>query len=102
LDALSLPSPTNDGPTSLELPTISPSEEELLAAHQSPPNNMQQSLAILASNLPAGAAQVQAHSAELAQVRGQIPPPTFQTVEEALARVKLGLNRFLAQPRANA
>jgi len=101
LGALSLPEPTNDGPSSLALPTISPSDEELLAVHQAPPNDMQQSLAALASNLPAGAANAQAHTTQLSNVRSQSSPQKFATVEEALDCVRAGLTRFLSQPRAS-
>jgi phospholipase C len=101
LGALSLPSPTNDGPPSLTLPTISPSDEELLAAHQSAPNDMQTALANLASNLPAGGANAQAHTANLSLVGARSAPRQFKTVEAALARAQAGLARFLSQPRAN-
>ena len=100
LHALSLPEPTNDGPASLILPTISPSQEQIMAAHQSPPNAMQRALAHLATILPAGAAQAAGQSAALSDPAiPQPPPPAIATVEAALEYVKLGLERFLDLPR---
>ena len=103
LHALSLPEPSNDGPDSLTLPTISPSEELLMAAHQAPPNAMQQALAHLATILPAGAAAAIGHSdmlsAQAASPEGSPRGPVLATVEEALDLVQAGLARFLRWPR---
>lgn len=104
LHALSLPAPTNDGPNSLSLPTISPSQEQLMAAHQAPPNAMQTALAHLATVLPAGAAAAVGQSDKLSEkaltlAGGASDPPVLATVEEALDLVKKGLSRFLDLPR---
>jgi len=103
LHALSLPAPTNDGPTSLTYPTITPSQEQLMAAHQAPPNAMQKALAQLATILPPGAAAAVGHSDALSQqaasLEGPRPAPALATVAEALDHVKQGLARFLDLPR---
>jgi phospholipase C len=100
LSALSLKTPSNQGPTSLKLPTVTPTDEELLAAHQAKPNDLQQSLAHLASNLPAGSASVATYKANLAALQPQ-GQSQFQTVEQALNSVETGLARFLSTPRAS-
>jgi phospholipase C len=100
IDSLSLPAPSNNGPQSLSLPTISPSMDELMAAHQAPANSLQQSLAELSDHLPAGNANVPLHTYQLS--RKTVPPagmPT-QTVADALSRAQAGLDRFLSSPRA--
>jgi phospholipase C len=99
LSALSLQSPSNPGPRSLNLPTISPTDQELIAAHQAKPNDLQQSLAHLATNLPAGSASVPAHKASLTAAQAQAIQPNFQTVGEALQQVESGLARFLSTPQ---
>ena len=99
LSALSLKTPSNTGPANLTFPTITPTDQELIAAHQAKPNDLQQSLAYLASNLPAGSAGVPAHAARLKTAQTAVEPK-FQTVEEALSQVKAGLGRFLSTPRA--
>lgn len=96
LHALSLPSPSNEGPRDIALPTINPTDEELHAAHQSPPNALQQSLAQLAANLPKGAANIPAHTNNLTNGVIQVSNLTFNTVEDALACAKEGLERFLS------
>lgn len=97
LGALSLPSPSNKGPTNIPLPTISPSDDELQAAHQAAPNAMQQALADLAANLPVGIADVPTHINNL--LNGSIQPSAsvLATVEDALNQAKAGLARFLSK-----
>jgi len=108
LHALSLPTASNIGPMSLSLPTISPAPSEIAAAHQAPPNDLQQSLAVLAGSLPGGSANAPGHVALLQQTRtklrrqkGQpaIAGPAFASVEDALKHAEAGMARFLG-PRA--
>jgi len=98
MPALSLKEPSNSGPTSLEFPTITPTTKELMAAHQAKPNDLQQSLAHLAQNLPAGSADVAAHKLRLNAGQTPLVPP--QTVAEASDQAKAGLDRFLSTPHA--
>jgi phospholipase C len=100
LHALSLPQPTNNGPPSLALPVISPSSAELQAAHQAPPNGLQQALAETAAHLPSGSANVTGHATDLAKKRVPVRPPQLGTVAEALDQVHAGLDRFLTSPRS--
>lgn len=99
VDSLSLAAPSNNGPPSLALPTISPSIEELTAARQAPANSLQQSLAELSDHLPAGSANVPLHTSQLSQ---QAAPPAragVPSVADALGRAQSGLDRFLSSPR---
>lgn len=93
LGALSLHAPTNDGPSHIPLPSISPSDGELNAAHQAPPNDHQFMLAQLAANLPKDVAKLDEKAIE------NLPKSTVSvacdTVEEALNQVKSGLAGFL-------
>jgi len=97
LHALSLDTPSNSGPANLQVPAPDVSNEAVMAAHEEPPNHLQQALAEMASHLPAGAANVPAHAAALDS--GAVPPvPRFNTVKEALDHARTGLTRFLNAP----
>jgi phospholipase C len=96
LDALSLPSPSNGGPRELHLPIVSPSNTDLTVAQQVPANEMQKSLAKIASRLPTGTANVQDHARTMAaQLNAQASATTSPTVASALDEAKKGLARFL-------
>ncbi|HEY2230094.1 MAG TPA: alkaline phosphatase family protein [Xanthobacteraceae bacterium] len=99
LAALSLASPDNAGPPSLQVPAPDATDESVMAAHERPPNHMQQALAEMASQLPPSPAGVASHIAVLQA--GGAPPmaPKFGTVREALAHAQAGLARFLTSPR---
>jgi phospholipase C len=99
LGALTLSEPSNHGPTSLILPTISPSPSELIAAHQSRPNSLQRSLAELAFHLPAGTADVPGHQKRLSEGELVVPSVPTLTVQDALSQAQAGLARFLSSPR---
>lgn len=94
LDVLSLPEPTNDGPFHIPMPSISPSDPELNAAHQAPPNAHQLALAKLAANLPAGGAALDKKAVSVTEKKTPVDV-TCNTVEDALKAVKDGLARFL-------
>ncbi len=98
LHALSLPTPSNTGPASLQIPAPDISNEEVMAAHEEPPNHLQQALAEMASHLPAGAANVPTHAAALDRAPVAPPTPRFDTVREALEHGRNGLARFLTSP----
>jgi phospholipase C len=83
LHALSLSEPTNNGPSSLALPLISPSNAELQAAHQAPPNALQRALAEAAAHLPSGAANVTGHAMDLATNRAQVSPSSPGTARRS-------------------
>ena len=100
LPALSLTSPSNAGPASLTFPTVTPTAGEIASAHQAAPNDLQQSLACLASALPAGAAGLAAYADLISGVKDHIAAPQFATVDEALQRARAGLSRFLKTPRS--
>jgi hypothetical protein len=70
-----------------------------MAAHQQPPNHLQQALAEMASHLPAGTANVAIHTAAL---RSGLKPitPELDSVADALKYAQAGLARFLVSPRA--
>ncbi len=71
-----------------------------MAAHQQPPNHLQQALAEMASHLPAGVADVVTHTAKL-RSGAEIPiTPPLDTVKDALEHARAGLARFLSSPRA--
>lgn len=98
LHALSLDTPSNSGPANLQVPAPDVSNEAVLAAHEEPPNHLQQALAEMASHLPAGTADVPSHAAALDS--GALAPvvPRFNTVREALEYARAGLARFLSSP----
>lgn len=98
LHALTLAGPTNVGPPSLQVPAPDSTNESVMAAHQQPPNHLQQALAEMASHLPAGTANVAQHSAALKS--GELAPetPQFATVGAALDHAQAGLDRFLKSP----
>jgi phospholipase C len=100
LDSLSLATPTNTGPTSLELPTISPSMAELTAAHAAPANSLQRSLAELSDHLPVGNANVVQHTDRLAKGATPLAQGGSPSVADALSRAQSGLDRFLSSPRS--
>jgi phospholipase C len=98
LAALSLPGPTNPGPPSLEVPAPDSTNASVAAAHEEPPNHLQQALAEMASHLPPGTANVAAHITALKA--GALPiTPDLNSVREALEHAQAGLQRFLASPR---
>jgi phospholipase C len=99
LPALSLPAPSNGGPPSLQVPTPDSTNESVAAAHEEPPNHLQQALAEMASHLPPGSANVASHIAMLKA--GALPvTPKFDSVGDALEHAQAGLMRFLTSPRA--
>jgi hypothetical protein len=100
LHALSLPGPTNSGPESLQIPAPDSTNESVMAAHEQPPNQLQQALAEMASHLPAGTANVASHITALKS--GALKPevPGFDSVRDALEHASAGLARFLASPKA--
>jgi phospholipase C len=99
LHALSLQSPSNTGPASLQIPAQDATNESVMIAHQRPPSALQQALAEMASHLPAGTANVASQSAAL-KSRALRPTPAFATVGDALDHAEEGLKRFLSTPRA--
>ena len=100
LAALSLPQPTNEGPTHLELPALPPTSEEILAAAQLPPNHMQQALAEFSHCLPAGTVNVAQIFSGLESVGVNAGEIALTTVENALKEAERGLTRFLRGPGA--
>jgi phospholipase C len=98
LHALSLDKPTNMGPLSLEIPAPDATNESVSAAHQQPPNRLQQALAEMASHLPSGVATVPSHVAALKS--GAVKPmtPELGTVGAALEHARAGLARYLSLP----
>jgi phospholipase C len=99
LAALSLPGPTNTGPPSLQVPAPDSTNDSVAAAHEEPPNHLQQALAEMASHLPPGTANVASHIGALKD--GLTPStPQFATVREALDHAQAGLARFLTSPRS--
>jgi hypothetical protein len=54
----------------------------------------------MASRLPAGAANIAAHTAALKDPLAKPPTPQFATVREALDHAQAGLERFLSSPQA--
>jgi hypothetical protein len=71
-----------------------------MAAHQEPPNHLQQALAEMASHLPAGTANIAVHTAALKSALLRPMTPKFDSVAEALEHAQAGLMRFLSSPRA--
>jgi phospholipase C len=101
LHGLNLEAPTNDGPASLQIPAPDTTNESVMAAHEQPPNHLQQALAEMASHLPAGPANVAAHTEALKSHEVAPVTPRFATVREALEHAQAGLSRFLLTPRVN-
>jgi phospholipase C len=96
LHVLSDDSASNDGPSTLPMPSITPTDAELAAAHAAPPNHLQTALAELAAHLPAGIADVPGHVGNITA-----NPPvaaTYATVAEALAAARTAWQKFLGQP----
>jgi phospholipase C len=100
LGALSLPSPSNDGPASLTLPTVTPTADEIASAHRAAPNDLQRSIVRLAMSLPAGSAALALAADLVSAARAQMAAPGCATVEDALRHAQAGLGRFLTTPRA--
>ncbi|HEY2134782.1 MAG TPA: alkaline phosphatase family protein [Xanthobacteraceae bacterium] len=100
LHALDLDSPSNTGPASLPLPAPDATNESVDAAHELPPNHLQQALADMAAHLPAGVANVVPHTAALNSGVAQSLTAPLATVREALDVANAGLARFLSSPRA--
>jgi phospholipase C len=100
LHALSLQGPTNSGPAGLQIPAPDSTNESVAAAHEQPPNQLQQALAEMASHLPAGTANVASHITALKS--GALKPeiPGFDSVGDALEHATAGLTRFLVSPKA--
>jgi phospholipase C len=99
LDALSLTSPSNSGPTSLPFPTVAPSADEIASAHGAPPNDLQQAILHLASALPAGSAALTMRLDLLAAAKEQRAVAQCATVGDVLLQVEEGFSRFLRTPR---
>ncbi len=100
LGALSLPSPSNAGPASLALPTVTPTADEIASAHRAAPNDLQRSIVRLAMTLPAGSAALAVATNLVSAARAQKAAPGRATVEDALRQAQAGLSRFLTNPRA--
>ena len=98
--SLSLATPSNDGPRSLTMPTISASPADLVAAHQAAPNGMQKALAQVAAHLPAGTTDVPEHAELAATTLASTVHPEFASVESAFKQAQSGLSRFLGVPVA--
>ena len=95
LHALSLDSPSNDGPADIPLPRISPTDSELQAAHSARPNAHQQALAQLASALPSGLTDIAGYLNQLDPAATTTVSKAFDTVGGALEQAKKGLMGFL-------
>ena len=95
LDVLSLPEPSNDGPSAIPLPSIVAGDAELLSASHLPTNDHQAALAQMALNLPSDPSQVQAHLQGLQN--GSIPHLQVrqQTAGETLVAARSALDRFM-------
>ena len=87
LAALSLAEPSNSGPPNLALPAIAPTDDEIASAHQSAPNDLQWSVAHLASMLPRALAE----DAELLSAANDQIASRCMTVGEALSQIGAGL-----------
>ncbi|MDA8382369.1 MAG: hypothetical protein M0037_04760 [Betaproteobacteria bacterium] len=96
LHALSLDRPTNDGPASIPLPMVNPSDIELQAAHASRPNAHQQALAQLASALPSGVTDMAGYLAGGAASTAGTTSAAFDTAADAIEQGRKGLMQFLS------
>lgn len=95
LHALSLPEPTNTGPTHLPLPALPPTPRAIIEAAETPPNQMQLALAQFANMLPSGSAKV-ADTLALGEITARVlSREVVQTTGDALATAEKGLSRFL-------
>ncbi|MDB5691318.1 MAG: Phospholipase [Alphaproteobacteria bacterium] len=96
LAALSLPAPTNDGPSHTSMPNVAAKPAELAAAEAAPPNNMQRSLAEAALKLPTGSARIPEHARLMARAAPASAPPA--TAGEARELALAASARFLRGP----
>ncbi|MBE1163038.1 alkaline phosphatase family protein [Dyella acidiphila] len=97
VDILSLPEPSNDGPRSLPLPAPNASGSQFQAAGQAPATNVHNAMAAMADRLPSGTAAVVEHVAALNESvpPGGIPKAQGLSANQALDKVKAGLDKFL-------
>lgn len=98
LHALSLPEPSNDGPASVPMPSVSASPQQVAAAQAQPASDLQQALAEMASHLPAGSAGIPPHIAAMRALPVPPPQPQVTTTGAASDTARAGLNRFLSAP----
>jgi phospholipase C len=97
LSALSLKDPTNDGPDKIVPPGALPTNAEVAAIVQLPPNDLQAGLCSLAAHLPHATTDVVGHIAALEQ--GIIAPiaPVFQDVGAAADYVEARMRSFIGR-----
>lgn len=86
--------PANPGPPNLALPTDAPLASDIAAAHDAAPNGMQEALAKFAPFLPPGTANIPDHLDAVKDL-AKAAHPRIETVRDALAKVELGMSRFL-------
>ena len=97
LSALSLEDPTNDGPDKIVPPGTLPTNAEVAATIQLPPNDLQAGLCSLAAHLPHATTDLVGHVAALEQ--GIITPiaPVFQDVGAAADYVEARMRSFIGR-----
>ena len=93
LDALSLDEPTNDGPARIDADTAEPTDEELQAHADAPPNDMQKALCHSAALLPLSPLA----SADLVPAASQLPTLVFDSVAAGLEHVTQRIGSFLGR-----
>ncbi len=96
-DLLSIldPEPVNSGPMSVTAPAVPPAHEQVARVAAEPPNDLQKSLAVMASVLPTSGADIAAHAQRLNAVRDPIPlhPTAEAAAADAAAHIKAFLGR---------
>lgn len=97
LGALTLPTPSNGGPSHTPLPNVKASPAELAAADAAPPNSMQRALAEAAPKLPTGSARAVEEARRLARA-APASGPTPSTAAEARTFATAGVAKFLRGP----
>jgi phospholipase C len=100
VSALSLPQPSNTGPSSVPLPALPPTPNQVVDGAGQPPNHMQEALAQFTRQLPAGSATV-ADQLKLGELTAEmLGKEAIATVGAALTQAEKGLTRFLHGPGA--
>jgi phospholipase C len=94
---LNLDQPSNDGPDQIEVPSYTPTAEELQQAKDLPANDLQRSLCELSVRLPAPGSDVMQHLEALRDNLVEDATPVQLCVADAASLVRENLNAFLGK-----
>ena len=93
--ALNLDEPSNDGPDQIDVPTYTPTADELQKAKDMPPNDLQRSLCELSAFLPSAGGDLMQHLDALQNNMLAGGNPVQACVADAASLVRENLDAFL-------